>query len=58
MVQAPCFLTNTDHVPVLNEEWTKRFKPPYPNRRGILAVNAIGIPGIGNLIQVYAYIDP
>ena len=44
-------------VPVLNEEWTKRFKPPYPNR-GILIVNAIGVPGIVILIQVHAYIEP
>ena len=42
---------------VLNEEWTKRFKPPYPNR-GILIVNAIGVPGIVILIQVHAYIEP
>ena len=27
VIQALCFLTNTEHVPVLNEEWTKRFKP-------------------------------
>ena len=44
VIQALCFLTNADHVSVLNEEWTKRFKPPYPNR-GILIVNAIGVPG-------------
>ena len=30
VIQALCFLTNADHVSVLNEEWTKRFKPPYP----------------------------
>ena len=57
MIQALCFLTNTDYVPLLNEEWTKRFKPPYPNR-GILIVNAIGVPGIVILIQVHAYIEP
>ena len=55
--KALCFLTNADHVPVLNEEWTKRFKPPYSNR-GILIVNAIGVPGIVILIQVHAYIEP
>ncbi len=57
VIQALCFLTNADHVPVLNEEWTKRFKPPYPNR-GILIVNGIGVPGIIILIQVHAYIEP
>ena len=57
MIQALCFLTSADHVPVLNEEWTKQFKPPYPNR-GILIVNAIGVPGIVILIQVHAYIEP
>jgi enamine deaminase RidA (YjgF/YER057c/UK114 family) len=57
VIQALCFLTNADHVPVLNEEWTKRFKPPYPNR-GILIVNAIGVPGIVILFQVHAYIEP
>src|SRR4029079_5413541 len=57
VIQALCFLTNADHVSVLNEEWTKRFKPPYPNR-GILIVNAIGVPGIVILIQVHAYIGP
>ena len=56
VVQALCFLTSADHVPVLNEEWTKRFKPPYPNR-GVLIVNAIGVPGIVILIQVHAYIE-
>ena len=40
-----------------NIKWTKRFKPPYPNR-GILIVNAIGVPGIVILIQVHAYIEP
>jgi hypothetical protein len=57
VIQALCFLTSADHVPVLNEEWIKRFKPPYPNR-GILIVNAIGVPGIVILIQVHAYIEP
>lgn len=57
MIQALCFLTNADLVPVLNEEWTKLFKPPYPNR-GIVIVNAIGVPGIVILIQVHAYIEP
>jgi enamine deaminase RidA (YjgF/YER057c/UK114 family) len=57
VVQALCFLTSAEHVPVLNEEWTKRFKPPYPNR-GILIVNAIGVPEIVILIQVHAYIEP
>ncbi len=57
VIQALCFLTSADHVPHLNEEWTKRFKAPYPNR-GILIVNAIGVPGIVILIQVHAYIEP
>lgn len=57
VIQALCFLTSSDHVAVLNEEWTKRFKPPYPNR-GILIVNAIGVPGIVILIPVHAYIEP
>jgi enamine deaminase RidA (YjgF/YER057c/UK114 family) len=57
VIQALCFMTSADHVPVLNEEWTKRFKPPYPNR-GIVIVNAIGVPGIVILIQVHAYIEP
>jgi enamine deaminase RidA (YjgF/YER057c/UK114 family) len=57
VIQALCFLTDAAHVAVLNEEWTKRFKPPYPNR-GILIVQAIGVPGIVILIQVHAYIEP
>jgi enamine deaminase RidA (YjgF/YER057c/UK114 family) len=57
VVQALCFLTSAEHVPVLNEEWTKRFRPPYPNR-GIPIVNAIGVPEIVILIQVHAYIGP
>jgi hypothetical protein len=40
VIQVLCFLTNADHVPVLNDEWTKRFTPRYPNR-GIVIVNAI-----------------
>lgn len=55
VLQALTFLTSADHIPVLNEEWAKRFEPPYPNR-GILIVNAIGIPGIIILLQVHAYI--
>jgi enamine deaminase RidA (YjgF/YER057c/UK114 family) len=57
VIQALCFLTSADYVPVLNEEWTKRFTSPYPNR-GIVIVNAIGVPGIVILIQVHAYIEP
>jgi 2-iminobutanoate/2-iminopropanoate deaminase len=55
ILQALVFLTNADYVPALNEVWLKWFKEPYPNR-GIVIVNAIGVPGIVILIQVHAYV--
>ena len=30
VIQALCFLTNTDHVPLLNEEWTKAIQAALP----------------------------
>lgn len=55
LLQALVFLTSAEHVNVLNELWTKHFEPPYANR-GIIIVNAIGVPGVAILIQVHAYI--
>ena len=55
VLQALVFLTSAEHIPVLNEVWARHFAPPYPNR-GILIVNAIGVPGVAILIQVHAYI--
>ena len=55
LLQTLVFLTSADHVPILNEVWTKYFEAPYPNR-GIIIVNAIGVPGIVILIQAHAYI--
>jgi 2-iminobutanoate/2-iminopropanoate deaminase len=55
VLQALVFLTDAEHVSVLNEVWRKHFEEPYPNR-GIIIVNAIGVPGIIILIQVHAYI--
>src|SRR4051812_15984383 len=55
LLQVLVFLTSADHVSVLNEVWTQRFDPPYPNR-GIVIVNVIGVPGIIILLQIHAYI--
>ena len=55
LLQALVFMTSAEHVSVLNELWTKHFEPPYANR-GIIIVNAIGVPGIVILIQAHAYI--
>jgi len=55
VLQALVFLTSAEHIPALNEIWVKHFTPPYPNR-GIIIVNAIGVPGIIILVQVHAYI--
>ena len=56
VLQALVFLTSAEHVPVLNEVWVRHFQPPYHNR-GIIIVNAIGVPGAVILIQVHAYIE-
>jgi enamine deaminase RidA (YjgF/YER057c/UK114 family) len=56
VLQALVFLTSVDYVPALNEAWVNCFKEPYPNR-GIIIVNAIGMPGVVILINVHAYIE-
>lgn len=56
VLQALVFMTSAEHVPVLNEVWRSHFEEPYPNR-GILIVNAIGVPGVIILINVHAYIE-
>lgn len=55
VLQALVFLTSADHVPALNEIWAKHFAAPYPNR-GIIIVNAIGVPDVVILIEVHAYL--
>lgn len=56
VLQALVFLTSQDYVPALNEAWVNSFNDPYPNR-GIIIVNAIGVPGVIILINVHAYIE-
>ena len=56
VLQALVFLTNAEYVPILNEIWPAHFEHPYPNR-GILIVNAIGVPGVVILINVHAFIE-
>jgi enamine deaminase RidA (YjgF/YER057c/UK114 family) len=56
VIQALVFLTDADHVSILNEAWRSHFKEPYPNR-GIVIVNAIGVPRVVILISVHAYIE-
>jgi len=55
VLQIIVFLTSAEYVPILNDLWAKYFPPPYPNR-GILIVNAVGVPGVIILMQVHAYL--
>src|SRR5687767_6847712 len=54
VLQAMVFLTNAEYVPILNDAWRTCFEEPYPNR-GIIIVNAIGVPGVVVLINVHAF---